>query len=320
MSTRREFLRHSALLPTAALLSAACKTHFTMALPTIGIQLFSLPKLLEQDPRKAFQLLADMGYREIELYGPYSFSVQRAKDSWNAVAPRLGFSGSGYFGMEQNEIQQLFQELNLSVPSVHTDYDTLLNHMPVFGEAAQVLGFEYVTLPAIPDERRQNLDGYKQVAEDFNAIGEAAQKEGLKFAYHNHGYGLTEMEGTVPLQLLLDLTDPERVFLEMDIYWTTAGRADPIKLLQQNPGRYRLMHLKDMKPKTYFSGDGGDAGQWMELFPYMTTAGDGELDIPGIVTAAKKSGVAHFFVEQDMVAEPEVALKRSFDYLQGLPG
>ena len=219
---------------------------------------------------------------------------------------------------KKNELKDLFQELHLSVPSVHSDYETLLDHMPAFGEAAQVLGFEYVTLPAIPDERRQNLDGYKQVAEDFNAIGEAAKKQGLKFAYHNHGYGLSEMEGQIPFQVILDETDPNLVYLEMDIYWTTAGRANPIDLLKQNAGRYHLLHLKDMKPKTYFSGDGGDPGQWMELFPYMTTAGDGELDIPKIVQAAKESGVKHFFVEQDMVAEPEVALKRSFDYLNTL--
>jgi sugar phosphate isomerase/epimerase len=289
-----------------------------MAISHIGIQLFSLPKLLEQDPRQAFRMLADMGYREVELYGPYTFSVQSAKEAWLALAPRLGFSGSGYFGMAENELKELLGELQLSVPSMHTDYETLLHEMPALGTAARALGAKYVTLPAIPDERRQNLDGYKQVAADFNAIGEAARQEGLKFAYHNHGYGLTEMEGTIPFQLILDQTDPELVFLEMDIYWTTAGRADPIDLLRNNPGRYHLMHLKDMKPKTHFPGDGGDAGQWMELFPYMASAGDGELHIAGIVQEARQSGVKHFFVEQDMVAEPEVALKRSIDYLQKL--
>ena len=90
MLNRRDFLHHSALLTTAALLSAACKTDSPMALQNIGIQLFSLPKMLELDTRKAFQMLSDMGYREIELYGPYPFSTQSAKDSWDALAPRLG--------------------------------------------------------------------------------------------------------------------------------------------------------------------------------------------------------------------------------------
>ena len=318
MLTRRDFLHHSALLTTAALLPAACKTDSTMALSNIGIQLFSLPKLLEKDIRQAFQMLAEMGYKELELYGPYPFSAQSNKEGWLTLAPQLGFSASGFYGLGIAGIKTLLQDYDLSVPSLHTDYETLLDHMPALGEAGRALGASYVALPAIPEERRQNLDGYKQVAADFNAIGEAAKKEGLKFAYHNHGYGLKEMEGSIPFQLILDQTDPELVFLEMDIYWTTAGRADPIGLLRKNPGRYHLMHLKDMRPKTHFSGDGGDPGQWMAIFPFMVSAGDGELDIPGIVEAALQSGVKHFFVEQDMVAEPEVALKRSIDYLKTL--
>ena len=43
-----------------------------------------------------------------------------------------------------------------------------------------------------------------------------------------------------------------------------------------------------------------------------------ELDIKGIVTQGRRSGVEHFFVEQDMVADPEVALRRAADFLQKL--
>jgi len=43
-------------------------------LQRIGIQLFSLPKLLEADVRSALELLARIGYQEVELFGPYPFS------------------------------------------------------------------------------------------------------------------------------------------------------------------------------------------------------------------------------------------------------
>ncbi len=76
------------------------------------------------------------------------------------------------------------------------------------------------------------------------------------------------------------------------------------------------MHIKDMKEKVQFSGDGGDPSQWRELFPYMTTAGDGVLDLQSIIPVGKKMGVKHFFVEQDMVSQPEIALKKSIDYLK----
>jgi hypothetical protein len=48
--------------------------------------------------------------------------------------------------------------------------------------------------------------------------------------------------------------------------------------------------------------------------------GNGVLDIKAIVSQAHASGVGvgHFFVEQDMVANPDVALRRSADFLMKL--
>lgn len=284
----------------------------------IGIQFFSLPKMLETDTEAAFAMLSQMGYSEMEMYGPYSFSAQAAQESWKAVTPSLGFSGSGYFGHSIEEIKAMLKKHRLTAPSMHTDLESLQTKMKEMAEAAHTLGHEYVVLPAIPDEKRKTLDDYKRMADAFNAIGASAKSEGIKFAYHNHGYGLSEMQGQIPLYIILDNTDPSTVFLEMDLYWTTAGGADPVALLEKYKNRYRLMHVKDMKEKVRFSGDGGDPGQWIALFPYMTTAGDGVLDLPNILTTAKTNGVQHFIVEQDMVANPQEALKKSHDYLASL--
>jgi sugar phosphate isomerase/epimerase len=198
---------------------------------------------------------------------------------------------------------------------MHTDLLTLQQGMGALAEAAHVLGATYVTLPAIPAEKRKSLDDFKRMADSFNSIGNEARRNGVKFAYHNHGYGLRETQGQIPLQLMLQQTDPTLVFFEMDIYWTTAGGADPVQYLKDYPTRYKMLHLKDMKERRQFKGDGGDPSQWIELFPYMTSVGDGVLDIKGIVSQGHRCGVEHFFVEQDMVADPQVALKRSADFL-----
>lgn len=290
----------------------------TPLLSSIGIQLFSLPTLLESDLRAAIHTLNEMGYSELELYGPYPFSAASAQQSWQAITPMLGFSGSGYFGHPVSEVQSILEDYQMEVPSMHTDLETLEHHMGSLGESSDVLGNRYVTLPAIPEDRRSTLDDYKRLADDFNRIGEAAKKNGVTFAYHNHGYGLQEEAGEIPLNVLIERTEADLVALEMDIYWTTAGRANPMDYLKAYPGRYHLMHIKDMKEKVHFEGDGGDPMQWMALFPHMTTAGDGILDIPAILSAGKETGVKHFLVEQDMVAEPETALARSIDYLKAL--
>jgi sugar phosphate isomerase/epimerase len=273
---------------------------------------------LDADFTGAIKMLAGMGYKEVELYGPYPFSTQAAQDSWKAVTPSLGFKGSGFFGHTATEVKEILEKNGMTAPSMHTDLDTLETAMDKLAEAAHTLGSTYVVLPAIPPDKRRTLDDYKKMADNFNSIGGAAKKAGVKFGYHNHGYGLKEMDGQVPLRVILDNTDPSLVFLEMDLYWTTAGGADPVELFNHYHDRYRLVHIKDMAQKVHFSGDGGDPKQWIELFPYMTTAGSGVLDLKSILTAAKKSGVKYFIVEQDMVAHPEIALKKSFDYVAGL--
>ncbi|HEY0656524.1 MAG TPA: sugar phosphate isomerase/epimerase [Chryseosolibacter sp.] len=313
---RREFIQSSGALAASSFFITSPFARDLSALKNIGIQLFSLPKLLESDFAKAIQILSVMGYKEIELFGPFPFSAESAKKSWAQVTPSLGFSGSGYFGLGVNEVRDIMKKHGMTIPSVHTDYDTLQQNMEGLAQASSVLGFEYVCLPAIPAQKRKTLDDYKRVADDFNSIGESAKKHNLKFAYHNHGYGFRPIDGTVPITMLLEMTDPNTVLLEMDVYWTTAGGADPVEYLKKYAGRYHLMHVKDMKEKKTFSGDGGDPQQWIELFPYMTTAGSGVLDLKAIITQGQASGVKHFFVEQDMVASPEVALKKSADYLK----
>jgi sugar phosphate isomerase/epimerase len=315
---RRQFIQSTAALTASSLYFNNSFAGDVALLKNIGIQLFSLPKMLEADFPKAIQILSVMGYKEIELYGPFPFSTESAKKNWDSVTPSLGFSGSGYFGHGVNEVRDIMKKNGMTIPSMHTDYETLQQNMEGLAKASSVLGFEYVCLPSIPAAKRKTLDDYKRVADEFNAIGESAKKHNLKFAYHNHGYGFSPMEGKVPLTTLLGMTDPQTVFLEMDIYWTTAGGADPVEYLKKYPGRYHLMHLKDMKQKKTFSGDGGNSEQWIEMFPYMTTAGSGVLDLKAIISQAQASGVKHFFVEQDMVANPEVALKRSLDFLKSI--
>jgi sugar phosphate isomerase/epimerase len=315
---RRDFVKQSAVLSTAGLLFSSEIFGKSRLIEKIGIQFFSLPKMLEKDFAGTLRMLSKMGYKEVELYGPYAFSTDAAKERWNSVTTSLGFKGSGFFGHTAAEAKSLLKQNGLAIPSMHTDLDTLQNRMEKLGEAAHVLGTEFVTLPSIPEEKRKTLDDYKKMAETFNKIGEAAKKAGVKFAYHNHGYGLKEVNGQIPLKLILDGTDPSLVFLEMDLYWTTAGGADPVELLEKYKNRYRMMHVKDMSKKVRFSGDGGDSKQWIELFPYMTTAGNGVIDLKKILPKAKENGVQHFIVEQDIVAHPEVALKKSFDYLASL--
>ena len=318
MTNRRDFIRNSSLVGLGAVAAPNPLSFNFNNVNEAGIGLFSLPMMLEKDFSKTMQMLSTMGYKKIEFYGPYSFSAEKQKQSWANVAKMVGFSGSGFFGNDAKQTKKILAEYGLTSPSMHTDLDTLRDHMGPLAEAANTIGATYVTLPAIPDDERKNLDDYKKIASDFNKIGEAAKKHGIRFAYHNHGYGFSEMEGEIPTLMLLKQTDPSLVYLQMDLFWTVAGGADPIKLFTENKGRYVMMHVKDMKSQARFSGDGGNAQQWMALFGEMTNVGEGVLDLKKILSVAKANGMEHFIIEQDIVKNPELALKICVDNFKKL--
>ena len=321
MLNRRSFLKTAAAttggLATGCIHRAPARPNRAL-LDRIGLQLFTIPKLLEQDFAGAMAQLADIGYKEVELYGPYPFSAPSAHARWQAVTPALGFEGSGYFGLTARQVKDVLDRNGLSTPSMHIDLDTLQTRLDETAEAAHILGQRYAGISAIPDEMRRTLDDYKRVADTFNEIGARMAARGLRFLYHNHGYGLAEMEGQIPLRVLIERTDPNVVALELDLYWTTAGGADPVAYLEAYPGRYKLMHVKDMAEPVRFSGDGGDASQWIELFSYMTDAGRGVLDLPAILAKARQAGVEHFLVERDMAPNPTDALQQNYRYLAAL--
>ena len=287
-------------------------------LDRIGVGLFTIPYMLEQNFAEAIRKLAAIGYKEVEFFGPYPYSVPGAHARWKPVAKTLRLSQSGYFDHTPKQVRAILDENGVTSPSMHIDLETLQTRLDDVAEAANVLGQRYAGIPAIPPEERKSLDDYKRVADVFNEVGMRMDKVGLKFLYHNHGYGLVEMEGEIPFNLLLERTDPNVVALEMDVFWMTAGRADPVAYLDAYPGRFHLMHIKDMTEVVRFAGDGGDPSQWIELFPNMTDAGSGVLDLAAIITQAGKSGVRHYFLERDLAPTAESTLEKSYQYLSSL--
>jgi len=322
MPTRREFLVTASA--TAAALATGCRTPagsaaspVTNTLGPLGVGLFTVPKALERDFDGTLAMIAGLGYQEVELYGPYPFSVSAAQEGWKQTGAALGFTGSGFFGRTAKQVRESLDRHGLASPSMHVDFETLRDRLDQVGAAAHEIGWKYVGIAAIPEERRKTLDDYRRMADELNAIGARARPMGIKVLYHNHGYGLAPMEGQIPARVLFDRLDPSVVALEMDVFWTVAGGADPVELLDTYPRLYRLMHVKDMIRQARFTR-GGDQQDWIALFPLMTTAGAGVLDLPRILGHARRNGVEHFYVEQDLAADPPAQLGASIRALRGM--
>src|ERR1700742_974252 len=107
---RGQFLFAAAAAGFAA---SALRISTVQAGPTvkkIGVQFFSLPKLLEKDFDGTLGMLKRLGYSEVEFYGPYEFSAPDAIASWAKVTPQLGFSGSGFYGLDAKKTRTLLDK------------------------------------------------------------------------------------------------------------------------------------------------------------------------------------------------------------------
>jgi sugar phosphate isomerase/epimerase len=91
---------------------------------------------------------------------------------------------------------------------------------------------------------------------------------------------------------------------EIDTYWIQHGGADPVAWCAKLANRLPLLHIKDYTVLP--------TGK-----PDFTTIGAGNLNWPGIIAAADKSGCAWFIVEQDFTpGDPFDAVKQSFEYIK----
>jgi sugar phosphate isomerase/epimerase len=321
MFNRRNFIKTSATAFAGTIVTSSSLMNLIKSnggIKNVGLQVWSIAKNFERDFAGTLEMVSKIGYKEVELYGPYQFSTDKDKTGWTSVARQVGFSQSGYFNHTAKQFKEILDSKGLTTPAMHVGLDTLRNKLNETAEAAHVLGQQYAGIASIPEDERRTLDDYKRLADEFNVIGEKAKALGIRFYYHNHGYGLKEVEGKIPFEIILKGTDPSLVYLEMDIFWTTAGGADPIKYLDENPGRYKLMHVKDMTKRVLFPGDGSNPQQWMELFPYITDAGEGVLDLKTIISHAQKSGVEHFIIENDVITNPKESLEKGYNYLNSL--
>jgi sugar phosphate isomerase/epimerase len=314
MKSRRQFLKTSAATLAGVALSGSIVAELRKKTRPVGIQLFTIPAMIASDFKGTLTKLANIGYKEIEFFGPYDFSAQETIDGWNRFAPTLGITKNAFYGYKPTDVKNILKDLGLTTPSVHLDLVTMRNKMGPAMEALASLGTKFVAIPAI--QNPEDRSDFTKLADEFNKFGEQMSKYGLTFVYHNHGYEHNLKDGKTLMDTLLTETDEKNVKFELDIFWMTAAGANPVEYLNKYPGRFKLLHLKDASEPIRFSGDGGNAEQWLPLFGKMADPGNGVFDIPAIIEAAKKSGAEHFYLERDLTPTPDITLNNSFAYLK----
>jgi sugar phosphate isomerase/epimerase len=162
-------------------------------------------------------------------------------------------------------------------------------------DAHKRAGVKYIVQPSMDEVGYNSLDGLKRYCEYFNAVGEKCRENGILFGYHNHSGEFAELEGQVIYDFMLQNTDPDKVFFQIDLYWIKEGGKNPVDYFNNYPGRFLLWHVKDEK----------------EL------GASGEMDFESSFALADKAGVDYIIVEVEKYNfDPLESVKKSLEFLQ----
>ena len=287
---RRRFLGTATTVTAATLLTS--KLGFAAGehkINKIGVQLYTVRDLMKDDFDGTIAKVAQIGYKEVEF--------------------------AGYFGRTGKQVREVVDKNGLKAPSTHVQYDELDDKFPSVIETSKEIGLEYIICPWIPEELRKSPDIWKQASEKFNKCGEQSKQAGMQFAYHNHWFEFLPSNGVLPYDVLLKECDPNLVKMEMDLCWITTTGTDPVKYFNEYPGRFPLVHVKDVKtmPKIT-SGGSQNFGDTVDL----TSVGSGVIDWKRIFAHSDKAGIKHYIVEHDHPKQPIENITESYNYLEKL--
>jgi sugar phosphate isomerase/epimerase len=293
---KRDFLKGLGLITaggmmTSALnpLSAANSVSSFAAKKKIGLQLYSLGRELTDDVPAGLKKVAKIGY---------------------ATAEAAGYREGKMYGYDVTEFKKAADDSGLKVTGSHVNPPmrkyTKENKTEIadFWKAAvedhAKLGVTTLVQPGMP--QIESHDDAAMVCEVFNNAGEIAKTAGIKWGYHNHSHEFERVgEGSkrdIVYDLMLNGTDPDLVFFEMDVYWTVMGQQDPLEYFKKYAGRFPVLHIKDRKV----------LGQ------------SGMMNFKNIFTKAYENGLDEFYVELEGIGKADnmtqfEGVAACFDYL-----
>jgi sugar phosphate isomerase/epimerase len=287
---RRSFLATATTVTAATLLTSrlgwAAGDH---KIEKVGLQLYTVRDLMKGDFDGTIAKVAQIGYKEVEF--------------------------AGYFGRTGAQVRAVCDKNGLTPISTHVQYDELDDKFPSVIETSKTIGLKYIVCPWIPEDLRKSPDIWNQAAEKFNRCGEVSKKAGMQFAYHNHWFEFLAVDGKLPYDLLLTKCDANLVKMEMDLCWITAAGGDPVKYFNAYPGRFPLVHVKDLKTLPHITAGGAqNYGDTVGL----TEVGSGVIDWKRILGQSEKAGIKHYIVEHDHPKQPFDSITKSYEYLSTL--
>jgi sugar phosphate isomerase/epimerase len=277
-TSRRTFLKSGAMALTAAALLPESVFAAQKQKGIIGVQLYSIRSEMTKDPLGSLEQVAKMGYKYVE---------------------HANYVNRKFYGYSAPEFKKILDGMGLNMISGHTVMGSqhwdetkkdFSDSWKMTVEDAGVLQQKYVVSPSMDNSMRKTYDDFKHYMDIFNKCGELCKKNGMKFGYHNHDFEFSEKLNNEKLfDIIMKSINPELVVIQLDIGNLYNGGAVALDVVNQYPGRFENIHVKDEIVAT----EGNEK--------YVSTIiGEGIVNAKQVVDLATKiGGTRVYIIEQE---------------------
>jgi len=251
-----------------------------------------------------------IGVQAYTYRNSFSGGVAAVLDSVKALGI-TEMEGPNPKNVSPEEFKKMLDDRGISMPSIGIDYNSIVKDPDAAIKLAKVFGSKFIMVAWIPHGKTFTIDDAKKAVDDFNRVGKILKENGITFCYHDHGYEFGPYEDGTLFDYIVKNTDPKYVSFEMDLMWTFHGGADPAKLLYKYKGRWKMVHLKDIRKGVDNDLTGGTDTH------NDVAVGTGQLNYPEIIKAAKAVGIKHYFIEDESPSHA-TQIPVTIAYLRGL--
>jgi sugar phosphate isomerase/epimerase len=274
-TSRRKFLINSAVLMAGTTLMPNNLFASPKKIERLGLQLYTVRDAMHADPSGTLVQLAAIGYKHLE---------------------HAGYSDGKFYGLPVKDFKKILEDNFLNMTSGHVvlsqkHWDAAKGDFTdewkqTLDDAAD-LRQKYLISPGMDDNLKTDFNAFKAFMDVFNKCGELCKSKGLVFGYHNHEFEFSTMfDGKPMYDVLLASTDPALVTQQLDIGNMYSANAMPLDYIKKYPGRFELLHVKDVIKKS--------DGKYEN-----TLLGKGALPLKEILKTARKTGTSQFIIEQE---------------------
>ncbi len=263
----------------------------------LGINLYSVRDVLAKQPEQTLERLAAIGFQYVEVRPANLASLGDALKKTGLQPVHMMIESPVVTGnweaAKAFSARMAARFKMMKAPGAAAAADTPHPTLAQMIELAVKHGLTAVGISFAMPEERAEPDGWERYAEQMNKAGLQCKAAGIGLYHHNHSVEIAGDVGKRPIDRLAKHLSKD-VGFEIDVFWAAVGGADPATLINSLQGRIYSFHLKDRAPGTPVTHDiEGIKPEWFREI------GEGDLNMSGIVEAAKKSGARYWFVEQD---------------------